>query len=414
MSTRPNVPSSGIRPHRVVVLGAGYAGTITANRLLRSTDSRATPALSVSIVNPRPDFVERIRLHEVIAGSRPTAAQPMTGMLHDRATLVTGTAVQIDADARIVHVDTAGTTRPLPYDTLVYAVGSQTDLSTPGAREHALAIGTAEEAATARDRVATLPAGAAVLVVGGGLTGIEMASELAERRPDLHVTLLSSREVAPSLGATGRKRIVRGLDRLGVTMLTGQRVTSVEPDRVVLADGRSIPFAVCLWCASFAVPDLARRSGLATDALGRLRVDPSLISIDRPDIVGAGDAVVLPDANGRHLRLSCASAMPLGALAAEAVLARLRGGQPVPVSIGYGGQCVSLGRRQGVLQAVHGDDTPRRFAYGGVAGAWTKEQICRYTVRAVRGERRRNSVFMVAGSKAPAAQAVPTWSETTT
>ena len=206
---------------------------------------------------------------------------------------------------------------------------------------------------------------------------------------------------------------MRALDRLGVTILTGQPVVSVECDHAVLSDGRPVDFAVCLWCASFAVPDLARRSGLATDARGRLRVDGTLTSIDRPDIVGAGDAVVLPDANGRHLRMSCASAMPLGVSAAATVIARIRGEHQAGVSTGYGGQCISLGRKDGVLQAVHSDDTPRRFAYAGPAGAWTKEQICRYTVRAVRGERRRNSVFMVPGPKVSGTPE-PAWAEMTT
>ncbi len=390
------------RPHRVVIIGAGYAGTVAANRILREAGrpSGGNPAATVTVVNPLPDFVERIRLHEVIAGSRPTATRPLSDLLDPRASIVTGTAVQIDADARVVHIETGQTTGPLAYDTLVYAVGSQARLTVPGAIEHALPTATAEDADRARERVASLPAGAPVVVVGGGLTGIEMASELAESRPDLVVTLLSGQEIGPGLGTGGRNRILRALDRFGVTVEPGQRVVAVQPDQLELADGRTIPFAACLWCASFGVPDLARRSGLATDGMGRLRVDETLASIDRPEIIGTGDAVAPPAEVGGHLRMSCASAMPLGGHAGDTVVARIRGDGPTPISIGYAGQCISLGRRDGVLQLVHRDDSPRGLSYGGRAGGWTKERICRYTIQVVRGERRRRNRF-VPGPRRP-------------
>ncbi|MGF7122146.1 hypothetical protein [Rhodococcus sp. BE178] len=141
------------------------------------------------------------------------------------------------------------------------------------------------------------------------------------------------------------------------------------------------------------MPDLAARSGLATDAAGRLRVDSTLTSIDSPAIVGAGDAVVAPPEVGAHLRMACAVAMPLGGHAAHTVLARVRGARPPTLSLGLVAQCMSLGRKAGYLQLVHPDDRPRPVAASGRLGAMIKESICRMTVDKMRAERTRPGAY---------------------
>ncbi|OOL26581.1 dehydrogenase, partial [Rhodococcus rhodochrous] len=97
----------------VVVLGAGYAGVMAANRMLA-----AHPEVSVTVVNPRPVFVERVRLHQLAAGSG-AAAHDLAEVLHPAAVVHLGTAVQIGADRVLLADGTA-----LPFDVAIYAVGS--------------------------------------------------------------------------------------------------------------------------------------------------------------------------------------------------------------------------------------------------------------------------------------------------
>src|SRR5262245_28939478 len=99
---------------RVVVLGGGYAGVMAANRLTRHPD------VEITLVNPRAAFVERIRLHQLIAGNDDAVADYAT-LLHDKVGLVVDGAARIDAAARTVEL-TSGAT--LAYDYLIYAVGS--------------------------------------------------------------------------------------------------------------------------------------------------------------------------------------------------------------------------------------------------------------------------------------------------
>jgi NADPH-dependent 2,4-dienoyl-CoA reductase/sulfur reductase-like enzyme len=76
------------RPHRVVVLGAGYAGVMATNRLLSSLTPAEQTRVTVTVVNPRADFVERIRLHQVAAGTRDPGAATLRDLLQPRACLV--------------------------------------------------------------------------------------------------------------------------------------------------------------------------------------------------------------------------------------------------------------------------------------------------------------------------------------
>ena len=164
----------------VVVIGAGYAGTMAANRLVRKAD------VEVTVVNPRPEFVERVRLHEYIAGSG-AATVPLTDMLDPKITLVVGSADLIDNGS--VLLDDGAT---LAFDYLVYAAGGSIDEP-----EGTVAVGSLASAERARAELAALDDDAVVTVVGGGLTGVETAAEIAEARPTLRVHLLSESEIGP-------------------------------------------------------------------------------------------------------------------------------------------------------------------------------------------------------------------------
>jgi NADH dehydrogenase len=143
------------------------------------------------------------------------------------------------------------------------------------------------------------------------------------------------------------------------------------------------------------VPALAARSGLSTDAVGRLRTDETLTSVDDEHIVAAGDSAAPSD---RPFRMSCQAAGPLGAHAATTVLARIAGREPAPLALAFVGQCLSLGRRAGLVQFSRRDDTATGVHLGGRTAARLKESVCRSTVWQLGFEARR-----------PGRLKVPTW-----
>ncbi|NBE82066.1 NAD(P)/FAD-dependent oxidoreductase [Micromonospora rubida] len=358
----------------VVVIGGGYAGVMAANRLTQRDD------LTVTLINPRPTFVERIRLHQLVGGS-DDAVVNYREILADGVRLVVDTVTRIDVAERSVTLATGGTAS---YDYLIYAVGSgSADPQVPGAAEFAYPIASLEEAQRLRSVVDSAPVTAAVTVVGGGPLGIEGAAELAELGRS--VTLVCGEQLGPYLHPRGRRSVAKELSRLGVTVLDGPgaTVTTVTRDAVQLGDGRGLPSAVTIWSAGFGVPDLAARSGLSTDAVGRLLTDETLTSVDDQRIIATGDAAAPSDL---PLRMSCQAALPLGSHAADTVLSRIAGERPADFSKGIAAMCISLGRRAGVFQAAHRDDTAMGLHLSGRLGAKLKEAVCTNTVKQLAAE----------------------------
>lgn len=359
----------------VVVIGGGYAGVMAANRLTQRDD------VTVTLINPRPTFVERIRLHQLVGGS-DDAVVDYRDVLAGGIRLVVDTVTRINASERSVTLATGGT---VGYDYLVYAAGSGSATPrVPGAAEFAYPIASLEQAQRLRPVVDAAPA--AVTVVGAGPTGIETAAELAELGRT--VTLVCGEVLGPYLHPRGRRSVAKQLAKLGVTVLEGpdSTVTAVARDAVELSDGRELPSTVTIWTAGFGVPDLAGCSGLSTDALGCLLTNETLTSVDDVRVVAAGDSAAPSDL---PFRMSCQAAGPLGAQAADTVLSRIAGEQPAPITLGFAGECISLGRRAGIFQFAHRNDTAMRLYLGGRPGAKLKELVCWGTVKQLADEARK-------------------------
>ena len=362
--------------HRIVVIGGGYAGTVAANRLRMRAD------VEITLVNPRPRFVDRVRLHQFVAGTGGAAVDYGT-LLGEGVRLVVDCATRIDTAGRTVELASG---RVLDFDYVIYAVGSTGAVpsSVPGAGEFAFSVAEFESAQRLRARLEELAPDAPVTVVGGGLTGVETAAELAEQGRT--VTLVCGGTLVPSFSAPGRRSVARWLSRHRVTVLEAEVVTEVRPDAVVLADGVERPSGLTIWTAGFGVPELAAASGLRTDALGRLLTDEALTSVDDDRVVAAGDAAA---PSGQPPRMSCQGAGPLGAQAADTVLSRIAGTEPAVIDLALTGACVSLGRRAGVRQLARRDDTAVNVYIGGRLGAAIKEVTCKVSVLKIRLEARR-------------------------
>lgn len=241
--------------NEIIIIGAGYAGVMAANRL--------APRARVTVVAERDRFVKRVRLHELIAGSREAVDRPLREMLDPRVRLVVDRATRV-APGRV----------ELAPGHIVLAVGS-------GARGGATDW---EGALALRRQIARLAAGERVLVRGGGLTGIELAAEIAEARPDLRVGIAAaSGRVARSL-PRHRDAIEDSLARLGVD-LAPRADTALELD-----------------ATGFSVPSLAADSGLAVNGDGRALVDDALRVFGAPGIWAAGDCAAFAERRGLAAR----------------------------------------------------------------------------------------------------------------
>lgn len=324
---------------RTLILGGGYAGSLAAVRLAR----RGVP---VTLVDAGEGLVERIRLHQIAAGD-DIAITPYERLFRGLAIeVIRASVLGIDRQRQVV--ETSG--GELRYDRLLYTLGS-----TSGSLR-----GTAA-ARTIRERLKTAKT---VAVVGAGLTGIETAAEIAERFPGVAITLFDAGPIGRDLSEGAARHLRDWMTSHNVALRDNVTVGNVDA-------------GVVLWCHSFDVSPVARQAGLEVNARGQVIVDDHLRSSD-PAIFAAGDAAMVP-----NIRMGCVSAMPMAAYVADF----LSGATAEPFRFAFAMRCISLGRRDGIIQFVHGDDSPRDSFLGGRPAAWVKELICRYVTLSIRMER---------------------------
>ncbi|WP_028934003.1 NAD(P)/FAD-dependent oxidoreductase [Pseudonocardia spinosispora] len=355
---------------KIVVLGAGYAGLPAAKLAARWTDAQVT------LVNASDRFVERVRLHQLAAGQQ-LSDLPIAGLLQGSGVrLVVDRVTAIDPVAHIVTL--AGSDEPLHYDQLIYALGSRVNLDAfPGAAEHAYTVAGEEQARNLERR---LPDSETVAVVGAGLTGLEVAAELAECHPRLKVRLVGAGMLGAGLSAKGQNHLRQTFARLGVEVRENARVAEVRRDGVLLDDGDHVAADTVVWTAGFEVSPLAREAGLTVDDSGRVIVDELLRSLSHPDVTVVGDAASAHLPDGQELRMACATSIPMAQQAVRALAARREGKEPKALRFRYVNQCISLGRRDGLIQFVHADDSPREGVITGRFAALYKETVVRATI----------------------------------
>ncbi|WP_431929018.1 NAD(P)/FAD-dependent oxidoreductase [Nonomuraea jabiensis] len=362
--------------HRIVVLGAGYAGAYVAGNLAR----RLSPAdIEITVVNAEPDFVERLRLHQLAAGQQIEAPKLADVFAGTGIRLRLARVTAVDPERQVVAIADADGGGELGYDTLVYALGSHVaDCGVPGVAEHAFHVTARPAALRLRERLDSLVKrgqGGRVLVVGDGLTGIETATEFAESRPSLSVALIARGELGARLSAGARSHLRQACDRLGITVLEHTSVEAVEASRVLCADGAALASDATVWTAGFAVNPIAAASGLEVTENGQIVVDDTMRSVSHPNVYAAGDSAYAIGDNGRPLPMSCASAGSTGRQATDAIVARLTGRKIAKSKLDYPGNHISLGRRDGILQMVNDEAQAKPKYLGGRKAARIKSGI---------------------------------------
>lgn len=367
---------------RIVILGGGYAGAACALRLGSSIRRHGLKA-NVTLVNPSRDFIERIRLHQAATGQR-LRRRPLPELLSRAGVqFLSATATDIDLHSGTVRV----TGKSLTWDRLVVAVGSTiASPCLPGAGTHALPLNSTQ-IGTINARLAALPSGGRVAIVGGGLTSIESAAEIKERFPHLQVTMLSRGELLPRWAPAASEYVRDYFHRHSIHLVSGVEVTQVWHDRLHTAAG-DIRADLCLWTAGFSLPSLVSKAGLSIDDAGKARVDPQLRSVSDHRVHVVGDVAAPVIAPGHPLPMGCKSAMPTGVHAADNIVNELLERAPRHLDFATPFYCVSLGRREGLIQLPGELGTSSGRVVTHRSGAWIKEVICRGTSWALQLESR--------------------------
>lgn len=379
---------------KIVIIGGGYAGVVAALRLAGKVAKHA----EITLINARRNFVHRIRNHQ-LAVQQDFRQYSIPELLGKRPVrFVEGRVLSIDLERHSVAVENG---ESIAYDKLVYALGSiAAKPSIPGISEHAYGIADIADAERLAVRMASLPAGAQAIVIGGGLTGIEMATELAESRPDLRVTLVTEGLVGERLSERGRAYLHQSFASLQLDLLEHTRVQKLEagqmftesslvpaamPGTKGTEEGRSISFDIAIWAGSFAVPLLAQEAGLVVNTTGRVQVDAQLRSLSHPDVYAVGDSAVIADRT--PLRMACGTAISTGAQAADNLAAWLTGKPQQPYNFEEAGLCISLGHKRALLQFTDKEGVAQERIITGLAAKLLKANVYRGMIWGLNAER---------------------------
>ncbi|HHW12947.1 MAG TPA: FAD-dependent oxidoreductase [Firmicutes bacterium] len=304
---------------KIVIIGGGYAGVLTAKKLAKKFKKDTTT--SITLIDKNPFHTMLTELHEVAAGRveedsiRISFRKIFAGR---KVNFVQDLIEEVDLQQRKV----LGRSGTYDYDYLVMAVGSRpTFFGIPGAKEHTFSLWSYEDAIRLREHILDRFRRAAAetnrqersrlltfYIVGAGLTGVEMAGELAEYVPILCERFeIDRKEVSlfnvdlvprpvPTLPEKLSAKIQRRLEKMGVRMLLNTKVVAIGPDYIDLSNGKQIgrqPAGTVIWVAGIesAHVNFRPEDTVTTAGRGRLDTDKYLRSVDDERLYVAGDNI---------------------------------------------------------------------------------------------------------------------------
>jgi NADH:quinone reductase (non-electrogenic) len=368
---------------RLLILGGGFGGLDVARAIGRSRVAREY--WDTTLVDKENFFQFNPLLPAVAVGAVETRhiVYPLREMArHRHIRFHKNKAIRIDLERREVRLHN---NLVEPFEVLVIAVGSETNFyGVPGAAEHTRPFKTIVDAMTLRARVVELFEMAeqaesreqrrrllSFVVVGGGVTGVEVAAELMEmahetllpkypslHRSDLTVTVLeASDRVVGTARPDHSSYVLRFLERHGVAVRLRATATRVEPKRVVLADGSVVEGFTLIWTAGVRPPELVRGLPLLHGEDGRVRVDdrlralsPAGEALDHVYVIG--DCAAAADGRGGYLPRLAQTAVATGRYVGDLLVRRALGRLDEPFGHEDKGYIISLGKHSSVVEVM--------------------------------------------------------------
>jgi NADH dehydrogenase len=356
---------------QVVIVGSGFAGLAAARGL------RSAP-VGVVVIDRRNHHLFQPLLYQVATAALNPAdiSAPIRQVLRRQANaeVILGEVETIEAARRRVRLADGA---EIPYDFLLLATGAtHSYLGHDEWRTDAPGLKTVEDALEIRRRILLAferaereqdPAVRAALltfvIIGAGPTGVELAGALSEiarhtlasdfrhiAPGNAHVILL---EAAPRVLPPFPERLSRAarrqLERLGVEVRTGAKVTAVDAAGVSIGEER-IAAATVLWGAGVAASPLGRSLGAPLDRAGRVLVCPDLTVPGYPEIAVAGDLAAVSTPRGEPVPGVAPAALQEGRHVARNVLRAVRGERTLPFRYADKGSLATIGRAAAVAR----------------------------------------------------------------
>lgn len=321
----------------LVILGGGYGGLRIIHRLLAMN---LPDDVQLTLVERMPHHCLKTEYYALAAGTIPDSAIRVAFPEHPRLRIVYDTVTHIDLDARRVEVKER---EAITYDYLVIGLGSEDKYhGVPGAEEHTLSIQTMERTRQTYQALNNLEAHSRVAVVGGGLSGVELASELRESRPDLKIQLYDRGEsILSPFPKRLRDFVSNWFYEHQVELIHKANITRVEPNLLYNHD-RPIEADAIVWTAGVQPNHVVRALPVQKDEADRIMLSEHHFIPQYPEVFVVGDCASLPHAPSAQLAEAQGDQIAL-------VLESYLFDQPLPTlgKIKLKGVLGSLGKKQG-------------------------------------------------------------------
>lgn len=311
----------------ILVIGGGFAGFMAALNAADEAEKHGGD-IHITLVSKDEYLTIRPRLYEKAPETLRTSLRPVFEPVG--ISLVEGNVTGIDtAECRVTVQNPDGTDTALDYDRLILATGSQMRaLPVPGMAEHAWNIDDYDGAVALDKHLQKIvqapdaPGRDTVVVVGAGMSGIEIAAEMRDRL-EVHggaeaaararvVLVEQAAVVGPEFGDDPRPIIEEALREAEVELRLGAEVSGVTADGVTLSDGERIEAATTIVTVGLLASPLAEQVPVSRDGLGRLPVDEMLRVEGAPGVYATGD-IARAHADGENLAMmSCQHARTMG------------------------------------------------------------------------------------------------------
>ncbi|SFJ35046.1 NADH dehydrogenase [Paenibacillus sp. UNC496MF] len=350
----------------ILILGAGYGG------LLGAISARAhfsPEEAAITVINKYETHQIITELHRLAVGNvaEKAVTLPLANLFKGKdINLRIGTVTGIDPDARRVDLED-GTA--LTYDALVLALGSESNFfGVPGLEEHSFTLKSVADAKRIyghiNDKIAAYArtrrkADATFVIGGGGLTGVELAGELADELPglcrahgvdfaDVALYLVESKaRILATYSDDLIDRATASLEARGVRFLTGLTITEATGTTVSLKDGRTIEAGTVLWAGGVKGSPLVANCGIEVDH-GRASVNAYLQSVSHPDVFLAGDCAAVMGPNGLPYPPTAQLSWQMGEHVGSSLFAYFTGAKMKAFEPINSGSLASLGRKDGI------------------------------------------------------------------
>lgn len=405
---------------RIVVLGAGFGGLWSALGAARKLDELGMGPEQVEVVVINRTGWHSIRVRNYEANLEETRV-PLADVLDPvEVKHLVGEVTDVDVAARSVIYTMQSKTRALTYDRLIFALGScLAQPPIPGLACHTFDVDTYESAARLNAHLAALPSAEpsagqyTVLVVGGGLTGIEAATEMGCKlraaiggiptpHPEAHPLVILA-DLQPRIGAgmgdAAASVIAEALNALGIETRAGVSLASVDAMGATLSTGERIAASTVVWCGGMRANPLTERFPAQRDKLGRIAVDPFLKVAGIPAVFAAGDVGYFPIDGTHSCVMSCQHARPMGRFAGHNAVCDLLGKPMLPLHIDWYATILDLGPWGG----LYTEGWDRHVVSQGAAAKRTKDVINRQRIYPPRSRSRQE----ILDAAAPAIQSPP-------